>query len=443
MEYVATFAQNLGLLCLAAVLVFLFVDRFGLPQDSFRRKLFTGLVFGLVTVLVIEMPVIGPLGSTFDTRAAPVLVVGYLAGPFAGTIVAVFGAAARYHVGGPFALAGAMSPFLYLFGALLFRYIQRNADPTLLRFVGLALLGTVAIIPTLFVGRSFEEATGALVSSWPLIVAGNILGVVLLGVIFQQMLRQTARQKQLERLMTELSEQLEVTTSLNRSKDIFLANMSHELRTPLNAIIGFAGMIETLPDKDLSSGRVRDYATDIRKSGSTLAMLINDVLDVTKIEAGGAEIRCKSVTVGELVEEVCAQLSPLAEEKRTPLQREFGKEDTAIADSLALKQCLINVIGNAIKYAPPDSPIQISGTAEGDRYVISTEDLGQGIPEELKARIGEPFLRAGDPYTRNIEGTGLGLAITKRLMERQNGQLRIADSPSGGARVQLILPCNA
>ncbi len=419
--------------------MFLVVDRYGLPQASFRRNLFTGFVFGLVTVLVIELPVKAPLGTTFDTRAAPVLIVGYVAGPVAGMITAVFGAAARLHVGGPFALGGALSPFLYLTAALIYRRFRGEGDPDLRQFLGLALLGTILVTPSYFVDRPFDGALEAVLMSWLPVLVGNLIGVALLGVIFQQMLRQVERKKQLELLMGQLSDQLHLTIQVNRSKDLFLANMSHELRTPLNAIIGFASMIEDPPDRNFSEDRARRYAGNIRKSGGDLAEMINDVLDLTKMEAGETSLTAKSIEPARLVNEVCEHLAPLAQKKQMDLKAELGADDKVVVDPVALKQCITNVVGNSIKYCPPGRAVTISGFERDDQYVIRVKDQGQGIPEDLIKRIGEPFLRGGDPYTRSIEGTGLGLAITKRLLERQNGQLDISSKPSEGTEVQMIL----
>jgi PAS domain S-box-containing protein len=228
----------------------------------------------------------------------------------------------------------------------------------------------------------------------------------------------------------------------NRAKSEFLANMSHELRTPLNAIIGFSEMMRREQFGPLGNDRYKGYATDINESGIHLLDLINDVLDMSKIEAGKLELREEVISLRD------AFLSTLSMMRERALARSVrvladldGNDVTAWADERAMKQILLNILSNAVKFSRDGGVVtgELRVTAAGEP-VIEIRDQGIGMTEEELTRALEPFGQAQSTTTKRYEGTGLGLPITRRLVELHGGRLEIETSPGQGTLVRVVLP---
>ena len=226
----------------------------------------------------------------------------------------------------------------------------------------------------------------------------------------------------------------------NRSKSEFLANMSHELRTPLNAIIGFSEIMSQQMFGPLGSGKYSEYATDIRRSGQFLLDVINDILDMSKIEAGKVELEMEAVEPAALIEDVLRLVGPRAAEGKITLSSTLEKSKAFTADKRALKQVFINLISNAIKFTPEGGTVSISAQVTGDMVRFEIADTGIGIPPRDLDKLGRPFEQVENQFTKTKGGSGLGLAISKSLVQLHGGTLAITSKVGKGTRVVVDLP---
>ncbi|HCF18193.1 MAG TPA: two-component sensor histidine kinase, partial [Rhodospirillum rubrum] len=227
----------------------------------------------------------------------------------------------------------------------------------------------------------------------------------------------------------------------NRAKTLFLANMSHELRTPLNAIIGFSDMLANGIHGALAD-RQQDYARDINLSALHLLDLINDILDVAKIESGGYLLHERPCNLAAIIRAAERMLGPRVREKGLVMDTVcVDGEAWVMADERAMQQVLLNLLSNAVKFTPEGGRITVSlGLNEGGGMVLVVGDTGPGIPAEHLALVLEPFYQVGEVETRSHEGTGLGLPLAKALVEKHEGALRLDSQPGQGTRVSVTLP---
>ena len=233
---------------------------------------------------------------------------------------------------------------------------------------------------------------------------------------------------------------LEHAEQANAAKSAFIANVSHELRTPLNAILGFSAIMSQQMLGPIGNERYRAYAEDIAASGQHLLSLVNDLLDISKVEAGRYSIDDEEVDVETEIESVIHLLGDGLAGKE--LVRAFGEGPHLLrADQRAVRQMLINLIGNAVKYTGDDGriTIDIARTAQG-QPVVEIADNGVGIPADDLARVMEPFGRVRSEIA--AEGTGLGLPLTRRLMELHGGVLQIHSKPGEGTSVRMVFPAD-
>jgi len=228
----------------------------------------------------------------------------------------------------------------------------------------------------------------------------------------------------------------------NRSKTAFLANMSHELRTPLNAILGFSDMIANEALGQDVPARYRDYARDINESGAHLLSLINDLLDVAKIEAGHMDIHPRPLDLPETVKSVKRLIESKLGAKRQTLSVRLDPELHEIcADERAFRQILLNLLSNANKFTQEDGHIILScARVQEGGMLVSIEDNGIGIPSTKLGGIFEPFAQADNRYDRAAGGTGLGLALVKGLTELHGGRAWIESAEGVGTRVFVYFP---
>lgn len=246
-----------------------------------------------------------------------------------------------------------------------------------------------------------------------------------------------------EREQAVLAATLARAEAAHRAKSVFLANMSHELRTPLNAILGFSEIMTREMFGPLGNERYRDYARTIHGSGSHLLALITNILEMSRIEAGKRELLLAPVAVGDSVDGVLALLVPLAQNRGITLCTGPGPQPAMVqADALALRQILINVLGNAIKFTGDGGAVTITWVVRNAAVEIAIADDGPGIGPELLTRLGRPF-ESGQAERSDVAGsggTGLGLAISQDLAQMQGGSLTIASTPGVGTTVTLRLP---
>ena len=245
---------------------------------------------------------------------------------------------------------------------------------------------------------------------------------------------------QLKKRGREIAEKNAELEQANRMKSEFLANISHELRTPLNAVIGFSevlkdGILGDLNDKQL------EYSNDIFKSGQHLLSLINDILDLSKIEAGKMTLDPELVNMKELIRNSVSIVKERAFAKKIQLSQTVDDSLSPIfADARQIKQIVYNLLSNAVKFTPSGGKIYIEGYKEQNNYVIAVKDTGIGISEEDQKRLFKPFEQLDSSVARKYEGTGLGLVLAKRFAELHGGSVSVQSKPNEGSCFSIAIP---
>ena len=229
----------------------------------------------------------------------------------------------------------------------------------------------------------------------------------------------------------------------NRLKSVFLANMSHELRTPLNAIIGFSEFLIDEKPGALNS-KQKEYLGDVLSSGRHLLQLINDVLDLSKVEAGRMDVRSESFSVCQAIEEVCTGTAALARGKSIELRREVvAPLDQVTLDRQKFIQVLYNLISNAVKFSDEGGEVRVSARRHDGALQVSVSDRGIGIRREDLEKLFVEFQQLDSSSTRRFEGTGLGLALSKKLVEVQGGSISVESERGRGSTFTIRLPLPA
>jgi two-component system cell cycle sensor histidine kinase PleC len=231
----------------------------------------------------------------------------------------------------------------------------------------------------------------------------------------------------------------------NASKTAFLANMSHELRTPLNAILGFSEIIEKECLGAVGSPKYKEYAGDIHSSGSHLLSLINDLLDVAKIEAGKMDIEPEVLDTRKTLESALKLVQAKARERRQEFAIEVAADTPDLyADERAFKQVLINLVSNAVKFTPIGGRVAVvASRTHGGEFQMMVEDNGPGISSDKIDRIFKPFSQVDNRYDRQAGGTGLGLALVRGLAELHGGRAWLESEQGKGCRAYVVLPNQA
>jgi len=237
----------------------------------------------------------------------------------------------------------------------------------------------------------------------------------------------------------EINKARETAESANRTKSRFLATMSHELRTPLNAVIGFSDMIKSQLFGSINP-RYREYSELIHESGTLLLDLINDLLDMSKIEAGRFELALESFDLGETVQACMRMLKSKSEAAGLATEVEVQGSAVVEADKRAVKQILLNLMSNAIKFTPRGGKITLSARECGDQVALCVADTGVGIPAVDLPRLGRPFEQVTHDATLAKSGTGLGLALVRSLAQLHGGEMVIQSQEGRGTRATVLLP---
>jgi PAS domain S-box-containing protein len=227
----------------------------------------------------------------------------------------------------------------------------------------------------------------------------------------------------------------------NRLKSNFLATMSHELRTPLNAIVGFADLLARQTAGPLTFKQDR-FVRHVKESSRHLLALIDDILDLSKIEAGRLDLKFESFLLNIAADEVLSTIRPLAAAKEIRLTTDLSLALTLHADLMRVKQILYNLLTNAIKFTPPRGSVRLVALPSDDGVQISVIDTGSGIPREEHEAIFETFHRCLTASQDVCEGTGLGLSITRLLVEQHGGRIWLESEPGKGSEFHLTLPNN-
>jgi signal transduction histidine kinase len=246
----------------------------------------------------------------------------------------------------------------------------------------------------------------------------------------------------LERRVEERTRELELANerllALDQLKSMFLASMSHELRTPLNSIIGFTGLLLLRMSGDLNEEQVKQL-TMIKESSAHLLGLINDVLDISKIESGRVDLSIESFPVGELMRETLAAVVPLAEAKGLELAADVPEGLTLQSDRRRVKQVLMNLLGNAIKFSDR-GVVRAAVAAKGDGLAFRVSDRGIGIRDEDMGRLFAPFGQLDISSTKKHEGTGLGLYLSKKILALLRGTISAESEYGVGTTFTFVLP---
>jgi signal transduction histidine kinase len=250
-----------------------------------------------------------------------------------------------------------------------------------------------------------------------------------------------ARTAELERANAALRDALASADRANAAKTAFLAAMSHELRTPLNAIIGFSEIIASNMLGAGGAARYREYAKDITDSGHHLLAIINDLLDMVKIEAGKLDLHFETVAVEVVIEEVMRMLRGRISEAKLDCHLALAPDLAPVrADRRIVKQVLVNLLSNAIKFTPPAGKITIAAHRDDGFVALSVADTGIGMTADEVAQAAEPFYQADRSLARRFGGTGLGLTLVKAFVEQHGGRFAIASEPAAGTTIAISFP---
>jgi signal transduction histidine kinase len=325
--------------------------------------------------------------------------------------------------------------------------IETSLRPTLARAaligvfglaLGLLAFAVVYLLPM----RVIERALGDLDETQRLLRDQRAAATDAYSEMARNQERAAASAAERTRALERAEEASEQAAAASRTKSEFLANMSHELRTPLNAIIGFSEVMMQQMFGPLGNERYREYAADVHNSGRHLLAIINDILDLSKIEAGRLELRMAPLDPRTLVD-VCDRL---VRERAKSAQLRFvvelpdGPTPAVLGDDTKLKQILLNLLSNAFKFTAPGREVRLTLVAGDDGVSFTVADQGVGMSEDELATALEPFRQVDNSLSRRHEGTGLGLPLAKRLTELHGGSLSITSIKGEGTVAVVWLP---
>jgi two-component system cell cycle sensor histidine kinase PleC len=265
----------------------------------------------------------------------------------------------------------------------------------------------------------------------------------LMATVSDLQLSQQALERQTQELADLAEKYAEEKTraeEANQAKSKFLANMSHELRTPLNAIIGFSEIMEAGMFGPLGPQKYREYCSDIHQSGQYLLEVINDILDMSKIEAGRIRLELEEFALDAFLGDAMRVVAARADDKRLELAADITDGVSMRADQRLLKQIVLNLLSNAVKFTSEGGRVTIRGRASEKSVRIAIADTGIGIPRDALAKLGRPFEQVESQLTKSHQGSGLGLAIAKSLTELHGGTMRIRSRLGSGTIVLVRLP---
>jgi PAS domain S-box-containing protein len=258
------------------------------------------------------------------------------------------------------------------------------------------------------------------------------------GTLISSAIRDISLRKKLER---ELKDQIERAETANVMKSRFLANMSHELRTPLNSIIGFTEIIHDGKAGPVTADQ-KDYLGDVLASSRHLLQLINDVLDLSKIEAGKVKVAHEAVDLGALLAEAASMLRTQAEKRRIRIAVESDPSlQGVVGDAARLRQVLYNFLSNAVKFSHEGGEVKLRSQKEGESFFrLEVQDYGIGIAAESQALLFSEFLQLDAGSNKKYQGTGLGLSLSKRLVELMGGRVGLTSGVGEGSTFYAVIP---
>lgn len=361
-------------------------------------------------------------------------------------------------------IAGTCLLLSAVLAAIVLNFLLRSYPIAFLFFPAVVLLtfqrgfagGAIALVMTtayLLIPALFGQSSGALhahpireqITVVQVFIAVLSFSVVLIGAALEERRRLgqwlAAAIARAENSREEALLAKESAEKANRSKSMFLANMSHELRTPLNAVIGFSEMMHSEIFGPLGDRRYLEYTGLIQGAGKHLLDLINDVLDMSKIEAGKQELHRERLDIVEVVRDALSMMREQAAAGEVALEMDANSPPVFIqADRRAMKQIFLNLLSNAVKFTPPGGRVSLKAQTAGDRVTLSVSDTGIGIPAEQIYRLGNPFVQIRNNAGTTQTGTGLGLALVRALTEMHDGTFRIDSVEGQGTTVSVSFP---
>ncbi len=442
-----------------------FVDWFLRPElrrdsDMLRR----GRLFVVVhlTAPFVAFAVAGTLFAVADIASVPLLLltIGFglvlafplllkhvftlpVAGLLSVLLYAILVFFSAYYFGG---LTSFLLPWMISVPIVGLFFIGRRGGAVSIAF---AAAGLLALLALHLAGHEFPQpvpeewlGTANLLSTLfcALYAAGVAIAYVSIYEQTQESLsREISKHKRTARKLREAKNEAEKG---NMAKSQFLAAISHELRTPLNAIIGFSEIMKVEMYGPIGEPKYREYANDIHVSGQHLLELINDVLDISKVEAGKMRLNEAEVDVHQVIRSCLTLTRERAEEALLVLESRIREPLPRLyADQLKLKQILLNLLSNAVKFTPPGGTVTLEAAFEEDRgLVLKVVDTGIGIPPEEIPKALEAFGQVQGDLNRRYEGTGLGLALTKALVELHGGSLHLESEVDAGTTATALFP---
>jgi|GEM_PF-726729 len=400
---------------------------------GWRRSLVMGLLFGATVALAMLDPIAILPGVAIDPRGGPAMLAGVYGGPVAAIVTAAIGCAVRWWIGG--AGAGMIGLAIYAAaGTLAWHHLRRSGRrPTLGWLLGLAVIGSVCAFASAFAFPDWRTGLHLLSRAWWLVLAGNIAGVLVLGILLERDWRRRMLEDDLRQTGARARSATEAQTR-------FLASMSHEIRTPMNAVTGF---VDLLCDSNLDNYQ-RRCAYQVRNAAQGLLRVVDDILDFAKLDAGDIALARQPVDMRRLTKNCRELLLPQLEAKGLACTIDVAESLPAAVDvdPARLQQMLLNLLGSAVKFSDAGRvTIALHYTAGPDagsgELVVAVAGTGIGMNDDDRSRLFSPFAQ-GDHV--GFGGTGLGLAIGRMLVEAMDGEMTVKSIAGEGTTVTARIP---
>lgn len=407
---------------------------------AYARQAILGAVFGGFAILCMYVKIPVHEGVIVDQRNVIVALSGAFGGPLSALVSAVFAGSYRIYLGGGGAVGGTIGVCLAALAGTAIYLIpatQKNLFTTALA----AAAATAVIMPGFIFVGSFGEGWDLMMRMTPPFGSAVFIGIFMGSILLNRENRRFRIES--ERITADRERQAayQEVMRANQAKSDFLATMSHELRTPLNAIIGFSEML-LMPGNDaLPADKRKEYLQIINTSGQHLLALINDVLDISTIEAGKREIAKTQFDLTNVLHMSIDNFERDITAKSLTLRTAYPDTGLTLrADERAVAQITLNLLSNAVKFTGPGGEITVHAAHTGDAVEIKIADNGVGIPADRIELVMEPFNRPATPAHIAAPGTGLGLSIVKSLVELHDGEVRLESLEGTGTTVIVILP---